>query len=107
MVQMGHKGSQKSRDHWGAIMLHRTAFATLLLFVCGSLAPSATAADVSVSAVDKVFAPWDTTRSPGMVVIRDGQFERDGSGHITDLRYSMPRIRRLRFARQGAKRADE
>ena len=35
------------------------------------------------------------------------QFERDESGQIAGLRYSMPRIRRLWFARQGAKRADE
>jgi CubicO group peptidase (beta-lactamase class C family) len=35
------------------------------------------------------------------------QFERDESGQIAGLRYTMPRIRRLWFVRQGAARADE
>jgi CubicO group peptidase (beta-lactamase class C family) len=73
-------------------MLRQIAFATLLLIAFGPAAQSARAADVSASAIDKIFAPWDTTRSPGMVVavIRDGQIIHQRGYGMANLEHDVP-----------------
>ncbi len=76
----------------GANMIRRIVFAILTLLALLRIAMSAQAADVPTDAVDKIFAPWDKTTSPGMVVavIRDGEtiFQR-GYG-MANLEHDVP-----------------
>ena len=73
-------------------MIRRIVFAILPLVALLPFAMSAQAADVRADAVDKVFAPWDKTTSPGMVVavIRDGEIIFQRGYGMANLEHDVP-----------------